>query len=68
MRTNRQPFDPLSFIPSPAAVRQRLNETRVLARKLEILLDVATRLSEADSSQQAGADMPEPGREVARAD
>jgi hypothetical protein len=49
MISNRRQFDPLSFIPSPAAVRQRLDETRALARKLEILLDVSTRISNLDA-------------------
>jgi hypothetical protein len=55
MKADRRQFDPLSFIPSPAAVRRRLDETRALAAKLEILLDVATRLSDAGT-------LPDPPR------
>jgi hypothetical protein len=70
MKNSRRPFDPLSFIPSSAVVRQRLDETRDQVRKLEILLDVATRLDSpgADSGQHSDAETAHPSREVARGD
>jgi hypothetical protein len=40
----RQQFDPLSLIPTPEAIRERLAETETLAQKLRILLEVAERL------------------------
>jgi hypothetical protein len=41
---HKQPFNPLSLIPSPEAIQKRLAETEVLAERLRILLEVAERL------------------------
>ena len=40
----RKPFDPLSYIPSPRALKEKLTETRKLSRRLSILLKVAEKL------------------------
>ena len=39
-----KPYDPLTFIPSPEAIRSRLLETRELASRLETLLELSERL------------------------
>lgn len=44
-------YDPLKLIPSPVAVRERLLETRQLAERLEILLQLAERLHETTTAQ-----------------
>ncbi len=41
---SRKTYDPLAAIPSPEAIRARLNETLTLAERLRILLDLAERL------------------------
>ncbi len=53
----RRPYDPLALIPSPDAVRQRLDETLTLAERLKILLDLAERLR---LPLQRAADRPTP--------
>jgi hypothetical protein len=56
-------FDPLSFIPSPEAIRKHLADAEGLARRLRILLKVAERI-EATTTKQA--DRPRlPGRKGA---
>ncbi|HEU5119252.1 MAG TPA: hypothetical protein VFT74_21860 [Isosphaeraceae bacterium] len=40
----RKPFDPLTCIPSPEVVREKLAETLCLAERLRILLDLTERL------------------------
>ncbi len=40
----RKPFDPLSIIPSPDTVREKLAETLTLAERLRLLLELAERL------------------------
>ncbi len=44
---SRKPFGPLAYIPSVAAVRARLTDTRRLYRRLVILLKTAKRLERA---------------------
>ena len=41
---SRKPYDPLTLVPSPEAIRERLTETLTLAERLRILLDLAERL------------------------
>ncbi len=40
----RRPYDPLAFVPSPDAIREKLNETLTLAERLRLLLELAERL------------------------
>ncbi len=40
----RKPFDPLAAIPSPGAVRAKLDETLALANRLRLLLDLSEKL------------------------
>jgi hypothetical protein len=40
----RRSYDPLACIPSPDAIRQKLDETLTLAERLRVLLDLAERL------------------------
>lgn len=40
----RQPYDPLAFVPSPEAIRDKLRETLTQAERLRLLLDLAERL------------------------
>lgn len=40
----RTEYDPLAMIPSPDAIRKRLEQTERLADRLRILLDVADRI------------------------
>jgi hypothetical protein len=40
----RRPYDPLTYIPSPDVLRDKLRETLTLAERLRILLDVAERI------------------------
>jgi hypothetical protein len=40
----RRPYDPLTCIPSPDVLRDKLRETLSLAERLRILLDVAERI------------------------
>lgn len=42
-------FDPLSIIPSSGLLRSRLEEAQRRARKLKILLDVATKIEAEDA-------------------
>ncbi|MBP3955490.1 hypothetical protein J8F10_09370 [Gemmata sp. G18] len=42
----RRPFDPFVHIPSPEAVREKLEETRELVRRLRVLLTVSVRVHE----------------------
>jgi hypothetical protein len=51
----RKPFDPLAVIPSPEAIRERLDETLELAERLRLLLDLAERIRLPLSS---AADLP----------
>jgi hypothetical protein len=37
-------YDPLAFVPSPEAVRERLRQAETLVERLRILLDLAERL------------------------
>ena len=46
----RKPYDPLSTIPSPEAVRERLAQTLALAEKLRVLLELSERLRLADAT------------------
>lgn len=46
-------FDPLACIPSADALRERLSETVELARKLEILLQVAEQLQVQGSTDES---------------
>lgn len=41
-------FDPLTFIPSPDAIRRRLREAEQLASRLKILLDTSERITIAE--------------------
>jgi hypothetical protein len=41
------PHDPLAFIPSPEAVRRRLDEALTLARRLRLLLRLSEKLQQA---------------------
>lgn len=41
---SRKSFNPLTCIPPPDAIRERLTETLTLAERLRILLDLAERL------------------------
>lgn len=50
MRTRE--YDPLQCIPSPEHLRQKLREAKEKARKLEILLDVSTRINDKPSGDQ----------------
>jgi hypothetical protein len=40
----RRPSNPLDLIPSPEAIRAKLIETRTLADRLQILLEVSERI------------------------
>lgn len=61
----RKPFDPLSVIPSPEIVRQRLDETLTLADRLRILLDLAERLRlPVTTADQLTAPQPKGGRDA----
>jgi hypothetical protein len=40
----RKTYDPLAFVPSPDAVREKLFQTETLAERLRILLDLSERL------------------------
>jgi hypothetical protein len=40
----RHQFDPLTFVPSPDVIREKLRETLTLAERLRLLLDLAERL------------------------
>lgn len=40
----RRPYDPLAFVPSPEAIRDKLRETLTLAERLRLLLELAERL------------------------
>lgn len=51
----QKPNDVLSRIPSASVVRQRLRETEVEARKLQILLEVAERI---EGEDQEKAEVP----------
>lgn len=53
----KKQFDPLASIPSPEAIRKRLQETLDFARRLEILLEVSERIRQPQSpsaSQKEG--------------
>jgi hypothetical protein len=43
----RRSFDPLSFIPSPEAVRHHLAEAELRVKQLRVVLQVAERVSKA---------------------
>lgn len=43
-----RPYDPLSLIPSAAAVEKRLAEARELVRRLEVVLKTARELEHED--------------------
>ena len=47
-----KPYNPLTTIPSPEAVRRRLEETLTLARQLRILLRLSERLQQADARRR----------------
>jgi len=40
----RRPYDPLSFVPSPDVIREKLRETQTLAERLRLLLKLSERL------------------------
>jgi len=48
--------DPLAWVPTPNVIRQRLDETLMLAKRLHILLELAEKLRLADTA----ADRPAP--------
>ena len=48
---SKQPFDPLTYLPSAEAIRQRLQETKQLARRLTILLRVAEQIESTTSRE-----------------
>jgi hypothetical protein len=52
----RKQFDPLSFIPSSLTIKQKLDETERLARRLRILLETAQMIETA--GEQNTADVP----------
>jgi hypothetical protein len=54
-------FDPLTFIPSAAAVRKQLCETERLAERLRVLLQVAERIEAVGEPTQADSPAPADG-------
>ena len=48
-------FDPLAYIPSPKAIRRRLDETERLARRLRILLGTAEAIERDESGESEAA-------------
>jgi len=49
----RRSFDPLTFIPSPSAIRKHLAEAQELASRLKILLRVSERIEATKPVQQS---------------
>lgn len=58
----RKIWDPLAYIPSAQAVREKLEETQEIVRKLHVLLDVAERLERAGSKDEGAAGNTKEGR------
>lgn len=54
-------LDPLACIPSPEAVRRKLEETLILAERLRVLLDVAERIGVAKLPRQVASVCPAAG-------
>lgn len=52
----RRPYDPLAFVPSPDVIRVKLRETRSLAERLQLLLEISERMQ----PQVATTDSPAP--------
>jgi hypothetical protein len=52
---SRKESDPLSFIPSPDAIRRRLTQTERLATRLRILLRVSEEIRANGDSENADA-------------
>ena len=47
----RRDFDPLTFIPPASVLRRRLEETESLAERFRVLLSVAERIEQTDTSR-----------------
>lgn len=55
---SKKPYDPLSYLPSAEAVRQRLTQTERLAKRLRILLRVAEEIERTEQPQDDAAEPP----------
>jgi len=58
---HRRSYDPLTLIPSPDVLREKLRETETLAERLRVLLELAERLH---IPLTTGDQLPRPARKA----